>query len=276
MTLDPPLAVSSWSLHRALGRSWPNRPDRDIVPSAEPTWGDGEITLFEFPGVVASLGIHRIEICSFHVESRDPAYLAALRAAIEKAGVTLQSLLIEYGDPSDPVTAARDLDWMERWIDAAALLGAEKARVIAGKAKPTPQALALSAEGLNRLGRHGAARGVAIVTENWFDLLATPADVEALFSRLDGSVGLNGDFGNWSGPSKYDDLRAIFPRAVCCHAKGDFSSGALDTEDYGACLEAAAAAGFRGPYTLIYDGPDDDELRHLAIERDFIRDYFAA
>ncbi len=276
MTRTPPLAVSSWSLHRALGRSWPNRPDHDVTPEAEPTWGEGEITLLEFPSVVAALGIDRVEICSFHLESREPAFLAALKAALAKNGVTLQTLLIEYGDLTDPTTAERDLLWMERWIDAAAALGAEKARVIAGKAKPSPEALGLSAAGLNRLGRYGAERGVQIVTENWFDLLASPADVDALFARLDGSVALNGDFGNWHGPSKYDDLRAIFPRAVCSHAKGDFSSGALDTDDYGACLEAATAAGFEGPYTLIYDGPDDDEIRHLAIERDFIRAYFAA
>lgn len=272
----PPLAVSSWSLHRALGRTWPNRPDKDIDPPAEPTWGEGRITLEEFPATVAALGIDRVEICSFHVEDRAPATLARLKAALAASGVTLQTLLVEYGDLSDPVTADRDRAWMEAWIDAAALLGAEKARVIAGKARASSASLDLAAAGLNRLGRYGAARGVQVVIENWFDLLATPGDVEGLFARLDGGVGLNGDFGNWDGPSKYADLQAIFARAVCCHAKADFSSGALDAADYGACLEAAKAAGFRGPYTLIYDGPDDDEITHLAIERDFIRGYFAA
>ncbi|HWJ75091.1 MAG TPA: sugar phosphate isomerase/epimerase [Kaistia sp.] len=276
MDLTPQLAVSSWSLHRTLGRTWPNRPDNDVTPSAEPSWGEGSITLLEFPAVVAALGIDRVEICSFHIESRDAAYLAKLKAALAASGVTLQTLLIEYGDPSDPATAERDLAWMQRWIDAAAELGAEKARVIAGKAKPSPEALDRSAAGLKQLGAYGAGRGVEVVTENWFDLLATPQDVDGLFARLDGSVKLNGDFGNWDGPGKYEALRAIFPRAVCCHAKGDFSSGALDTEDYAACLEAATEAGFRGPYTLIYDGPDDDELTHIAIERDFIRDYFNA
>lgn len=275
MAATPPLAVSSWSLHRMLGKSWPNRPDNDIVPAAQPTWGEGSITLLEFPAVVARLGIDRVEICSFHIESRDGANLARLKAALAASHVTLQSLLIEYGDLTDAATAERDLAWIERWIDAAAALGAEKARVIAGKAKASPEALAMSAAGLNRLARYAAARGVALVTENWFDLLATPADVDGLFAKLDG-VGLNGDFGNWDGAGKYDDLRAIFPRAVCCHAKGDFSSGALDEADYAACLAAASAAGFRGPYTLIYDGPDNDELAHLAVERDFIRRYFAA
>ena len=272
----PPLAISSWSLHRALGLTYPNRPDRDVAaPAPEPTYGPGRITLLDMPQALRELGIDRAELCSFHVPTRDRGYLAELRAAFAASGVTLQTLLIEYGDITDPATAERDLAWIEGWIEAAAELGAEKARVIAGKQPASPETLDRSAAGLNRLARRGAALGVAIVTENWFKLLSTPADVRGLFERLDGGVGLNGDFGNWSGPGKYADLEAIFDLAVCCHAKGDFSGGSLDHGDYGRCLAAAAAAGFRGPYTLIYEGADPDETAHLATERDFIRAYFA-
>jgi sugar phosphate isomerase/epimerase len=272
---QPGLAISSWSLHRALGLTFPNRPDRDIVPKAEETFGAEGITLLEMPAVIAGLGVNRAEICSFHIPTRDPAYLASLKAALRESGVHFQTLLIEYGDPSDPATAERDLAWMEGWIDAAAELGAEQARVIAGKAKPSREALDRSAAGLRRLGRYGAERGVRIVTENWFDLLATPDDVHYLFGQLEDTVQLNGDFGNWSGPQKYADLQAIFGMAVCCHAKADFRThGSMDEADYRQCLEAATAAGFHGPYTLIYDGPDPDETTHLAIERDFIRAFY--
>jgi sugar phosphate isomerase/epimerase len=273
---SPPLAVSSWSLHRALGLTFPNRPDADVaLPAPEPTYGEGRISLLEMPGLVRDLGIDRVEICSFHIPSRDPSYLAELRAALEASGVTLQTLLVEYGDITNPATAERDLAWIGRWIETAAELGAEQARVIAGKARASEETLGRSAAGLRRLARQGDELGVRIVTENWFDLLSNPADVHGLFDRLDGTVGLNGDFGNWSGPSKYADLEAIFRLAICCHAKGDFRDGRLDTADYGDCLAAATTAGFRGPYTLIYDGSDPDEIANLAIERDFIRAYFA-
>ncbi|MCX5495104.1 TIM barrel protein [Kaistia dalseonensis] len=271
----PSLAISSWSLHRALGLTFPNRPDNNIVPDAEPTYGFGEITLLDLPETVAALDVDRVEICSFHIPTRHAGYLAEVRSALAASHVRLQTLLIEYGDITNPETAERDLAWIESWIDAAALLGAEQARVIAGKAQPSREALDRSAAGLRRLGRYGASRGVSIVTENWFDLLATPEHVDYLFDRLEGTVALNGDFGNWSGATKYADLEAIFGRAVCCHAKADFRSGELDAADYRRCLEAAEAAGFGGPYTLIYDGPDADERAHLAIERDFIRAYFS-
>jgi sugar phosphate isomerase/epimerase len=275
MPNTPPLAVSSWSLHRALGLTYPNQPDRDMVPAAEPTYGSGHMSLLEMPAAVAALGIDRVEICSFHIPTRDAAYLGELRGALAAAGVTLQTLLIEYGDLTNPTTAKRDIAWMEGWIDTAGALGAEQARVIAGKAQPTPKALAESAEGLLKLARRGEAAGVRIVTENWFDLLPDADTVLALFGQLDGKIGLNGDFGNWSGAGKYAELARIFGLAVCCHAKGDFSSGKLDVEDYGLCLDAATEAGFHGPYTLIYDGPDDDELANVAIEREFIRAYYA-
>lgn len=272
---SPELAISSWSLHRALGLTFPNRPDHDVAAEAEATYGAGTMSLLDMPRAVAALGIDRIEVCSFHVPRRDADYAAAFHAALAEAGVTLQTLLIEYGDITDPATRERDLAWMESWIDTAAALGAEQARVIAGRSEPKREALDLSAAGLARLGQYGEARDVRVITENWFELLPGPREVRYLFDQLDGTVGLNGDFGNWSGPDKYTDLEAILDLAICCHAKADFSGGRLDETDYRLCLEAADAAGFRGPLTLIYDGPDDDELGHLRIERDFIRRHYA-
>ena len=38
-----------------------------------------------------------------------------------------------------------------------------------------------------------------------------------------------------------------------------------------ASLAIAAAAGYDGPYTLVYDGPDDNEWAGIATEAAFIR-----
>lgn len=231
MPTKPPLAVSSWSLHRALGLTYPNRPELDITPKAEPAYGAGRIDLLAMPAEIARLGIGRAEISSSHVPTRDAAYLDELRMSLREAGVTLQTPLIEYGDLTDPAVAERDIAWMQGWIDAAGALGAEKARVIAGKARPgtdtdtDTDTLDRSAAALLRLARHGKAAGVQIVTENWFALLPDADTVLDLFDRLDGSVALNGDFGNcsgdnkmpsWSGSSGWPSAatpRAISPRA---------------------------------------------------------------
>lgn len=274
---SPVLAVSSWSVHRALGIKYPNAPGNDVVAPAEATWGSGSLTLFDLPAAVARMGIDRLHICHFHLMSRDPAYLAELRAALADAGVSLETLLIDDGDITHPSDRRRDIDWIGRWIGAAAALGAKRARVIGGKQAPSRETLDRAAAGLRELAGRGKAEGVRIITENWHDLFASPREVLDVLDRLGGEVGLLADFGNWKGPRKYSDLAAIFGRAEDSHAKAHFPRvGEMDADDFGRCLTVADQAGYKGPYTLIYEGPDADEWEAVAMERDFVRSYFAA
>jgi hypothetical protein len=100
--------------------------------------------------------------------------------------------------------------------------------------------------------------------------------VNAVLDRLEGRVGFLADFGNWKGPSKYADLASVLGRAEDVHAKCHFSDGlSMDAQDFGRCLQAAETAGYSGPYTLIYEGPDDDEWQALRMERDFVLAYAA-
>lgn len=264
-------AVSTWSLHRHLGITYPHDLDSlDIGPYTE-TYGEGSQSLLDIPSAIANHGINRLEICSFHIRSRDPIYLQELRDAMATVGVTLQSLLIEAGDISDPATSARDTAWIASWIETANALGAEHARIIAGKQPPTLEALDRSAAALLALA-NGNAGPVRLVTENWFDLLSEPAHVHYLLDKLAGRVGLNADFGNWDRSSKYEELRSIFPRAETCHAKAQFIDGDLDEADYGACLDAAEAAGYKGPYTLIFNEEIPGEWAGIEAEKRFIEE----
>ena len=62
MPADPPtLAVSSWSVHRAIGVSYPNAPGSDGPAGPEPTWGPGAMPLVDVPAALARLGITRME-----------------------------------------------------------------------------------------------------------------------------------------------------------------------------------------------------------------------
>ena len=268
----PTIAVSSWSLHRAIGLTWWETPAAPAVEKA--AYGPGTMAVLDLPAAVARHGIRLLQLCNFHVASRDKSWLSEFRSALADAGVTLSMLLIDDGDITHPTDHDRDVAWVGGWIDTAAILGARSARVIAGKQKPTPDRLRLSADGLTMLARRGKAEGVRIVTENWFDLLSGPAEVEFVLDTVGENLGLLADFGNWKGPSKYADLARITPRAEDTHAKASFSGpGKLDGDDYSKCLAAAVAANYAGPYTLIYDGPD--EWAGIATERRFVEDYFA-
>jgi hypothetical protein len=270
------LSVSTWSLHRTLGRPSIYGPAAgDAVPAREPA--PGALPLLELPAQLAAFGIHTLEICHFHLPSRDAAYLAELRSALAGAGVELFSLLIDAGDITDPQHGGRDLAWIAGWIDVAAALGATCARVVAGQAQHDAGAVDRACQGLRQLADYASARSVRLMTENFQELMAGPATVHYVLDRLAGDLGLCADFGNWRGPGKYADLAAIFPRAESCHAKCEFdAAGQPDRADYIRCLELAQAAGFRGPYTLIYSGPSADEWAGLAVERAMVAPYLPA
>lgn len=264
------ITVSTWSLHRLLGTTYPHDLSTTAIGPGDDTYGEGSESLLGLPSVLANHGYHRLEVVSFHMRSRDSIYLAELRDQLARAEVRLQTLLIDAGDITDPENGARDEAWIAGWIETANELGAENARIIAGKQKPTAETISRSVAALKRLADANAGSPVRLVTENWFDLLSTPAVVHEVLDRLEGRVGLLGDFGNWGGESKYEDLASIFARAELCHAKASFVSGQLDEADYGACVGAAEEAGYKGPYTLIFDADQPNEWAGLAQERDFI------
>ena len=107
--------------------------------------------------------------------------------------------------------------------------------------------------------------------------MATPDQVLHILDALDGTLGLCADLGNWRGAGKYDDLARILPHAESCHAKCHFDAeGRMDRDDFVRCLELTVDAGFVGPYTLIYDGPDGDEWAGLDAERQVVLAYLTA
>jgi hypothetical protein len=265
------IAVSTWSLHNLIGTQFVNGPGMSVPFRKEETWGKGDLDIFEVPQALVARGYTACEICHFHLGSFDANYLGRLRQAFSTAEVRIQTLLIDDGDISNPDQQARNLDlqWIKTLIDAAADLGAANARVIAGKQKPTPETLALSVAALQELLAYGAERGVAVATENWLDLTATPSEVHHILDRVPG-LGLMCDTGNWGGPTKYADLASIFTRANLCHAKAEVGAGYIvNAPDFDQCIAAAKAANYAGPMTLIFHD-EGDEWMGLEAERRFV------
>ena len=269
MAANRRLSVSTWSLHRTLGQPAGYGPGQEI-PSP-PTRG---VALLELPALLASFGIYALEICHFHLPTRDRGYLRQLRAAMLDAGIEPFSLLVDAGDITDAENGVRDLEWIQGWLDDAAELGVERARVIAGKAMPSAEALAVSIRGLGQLADRADEVGVRLTTENWQALMATPSQVLSVLDALDGRLGLCVDFGNWHGDGKYDALAQLMARAESFHAKCHFApDGSMDQEDFVRCLELTRGAPAAGPFTLIYDGPDADEWSGLERERAVVIPY---
>ncbi len=216
---------------------------------------EGTLDLMQVPAELAAHGFTTMELCHFHLPSREDAYIEAFRAAREAAGVELWSVLIDDGDINHPEYGDADRQWILRWIDTAAALGAKCVRVIGGKQQPTPDSVRRSHFQLKQLMVDAYMRGIHLMTENWFATLSTPAEVHQVLAGLGGSVGLCLDFGNWGGPDKYIHLTDIAPYAESCHAKCNFIDGEPDVVDYQRCLDITREVDFSGPYTLVYGEP---------------------
>ena len=266
----PTLSVSTWSLHRALGATYPALELTSGERAAAYPYGAGSMTLLDVPAVAAALGIPKLEIVHFHFPRTDAAYLAELRGRLDAAGVALATLLLDAGDitAADAAARARDVARLKDWIDIAAALGARRVRVIAGDAAPDDDsAVARSVAGLAELAEYAAGCGVRVITENWRQLALAPAALVTILDALGGRVGLCADFGNYRGTGKYDDLRLIVPRAETIHAKANYPAAEQpDAADFHRCLDLVRATGFAGEYVLIFDGPGDERasLQQLA------------
>ena len=271
----PTVGVSSWALHHELG--------------APPVWGveagenaphfeaqGGALSLLELPAALSERGFSCWQICHFHLPTRDAAYLDELRAASAEAGLITHALLVDAGDISHADDGPRDADWIARWMPVAARLGADKIRVIAGQ---TARAGALEASARHLLGLAllASEHGVGVITENWFDLLATPATVLELMKCTEGRVELLLDWSNWNGPQKYERLAQIAPLARSCHAQVDFAGarrGAtenIDRDDCRRCLQLPYPDDFDGPFVLVNGG-----LQGIEVARDAICEIWRA
>lgn len=254
-------AVSTWSLHRSLGSFWADDPvtaDRSAATSSKPASG---IELIDLPAQLREHGFDLLQICHFHLPTRDPGYLAELRAALADARIDLDAVLVDDGDLTHPTDADDHEAWIAGWLEDSVALGARRARVIAGKSEPTPERLKSSSERLARLAREHA--DVRVVTENWLELMPTAADVHAVLDPTEGSVGLLIDLGNWKGADKYDELMSVAPLAETCHAKCHFDDGEPDAPDFERSLQTLRAVDYDGPLALIYDSSGGDEWGSL-------------
>ena len=139
-----PIAISTWSVHHLLAT----------------------LPLEALPVELAQRGYSRVEICHFHLRSQEPHYLRQMGKLFREHGVIIQTLLIDDGDITNPSTREKDMAWIAGWIESAAHLGAEHARVIAGKAAPTVELLKSSVDGLKTLAALGVKHDVRVVTEN--------------------------------------------------------------------------------------------------------------
>ena len=272
------LAISSWTLHGALGAPWYEPDDAGaMVNHVQPH--DAQLSLLDLPAFIAAEGITLLEICNFHLPSLDEAYLAQLRAAIDAAGVTLTNLLVDTGNLSAADDAERrsHIEAAKAWQGIAVKLGAQGVRLDCGTDAPTPEAIQRSSHALRELADCGAELGLHTTTENW---RATSVESGNLLQIMDGverPLQLCLDFGNAAKTAdKYATMRALLPRATSLHCKGNFDGNALDVDEFRHALSLVREAGFHGQVALVVDGSDDEWRKVVTLKAHVERELMPA
>jgi len=259
------IGVSTWTLHRALAQVFPNSPE---APLSTADAGEGDHSLEQLVEKTLGLGYSHVELCHFHLPFGD----ASISKIFEQHQLQLGCLLIDGGDWTHPEFGDRDAAWIGNWTRFARDLGARRVRVIAGKTR-TVDALKVAADRFTHLA--AAVPNIELSTENWFDVLAEPADVKALMRDVP-ELKLCLDFGNWTNPNKYERLAEIAADATYSHAKADFhpQTVVIEADDYDACLQLMKVNGYTGPYTVV-NGGSLDPWAALAATRTYIENWMA-
>lgn len=260
-------SVNTWSLEQYLG---PLREAQWDEARREPviTMEDRPVMfpLLELPARLREQGFTAAEVSYAQFPERTELYLNDLRGAFAASGVTLTSLLIDYGDLSaaDEVRREADFAWCKGWIDTAAQAGAKRVRIRGGDAEPADEAaLRRSAEAMLRLEAYAAQAGIRVVTENLGKLLSTADSCLQFLDLCGGRIGFTADFGNF-GKDKHAQLARVLPYAETVHAKPDLKKeGGIDTDDFNRCLQLCIDQGFRGVYSFTYLG-EGEPWSHLA------------
>lgn len=256
------LSVSTWSLHRLLGplrwTHWDQEAGSHITREQEQPQ---VLSLLELPAEASSRGYRAVEVCHFHFPSTEQDYLQELRHRFEAAGISFDTLLLDYGDISsaDEKRSTADYALVQHWIEVAAQAGAKRIRVIAGDSPADDEdALQRAAQRLSELQHFASGRGVQIATENFRPLTSTGDNCVQLLERGHHSFRMITDFGNFKGSAKYDEIALTLPYSVSVHAKAHYDdAGMPDEPEFRNCLEQLKTSGYNGAVVLIYDGPGD-------------------
>ena len=248
------MAVSTWSLHPLFSATR----GRDVPDSALV-----KLTGF-FKLVHDRWGIRNFEAVSVHFESSDWEYLTDVRKAVEEVKGRIHNIPcdIRGTNLSDDDDAKRreSVAAVKEWIDAAVLMGSPSIRCNTGRSKDSAN-LEPAVRSYRELAAYGAEKKVRVIIENHGGISGDAVKLVELIKTVNNpNLGTLPDFGNFPGDqARYPGLEMMFPYAQICHAKSiDFDEkGEMTTFDFGRCVALAEKLGFRGIYSIEYEGKGD-------------------
>jgi sugar phosphate isomerase/epimerase len=254
------LAVASW-------------PFREFIESPTNKWARNQkkpgIDLKDFGAMVAKkFGLTNIEPLGSHFRSTDAAYLRELRETTERAGAHIIDIPVDiessFYDP-DTTKRRKSIEAGRKWIEIAAAVGSPSVRLhIAGVRNVKPD-IVRTAESLKHVAEYGAEKNVVVNLENDDNITEDPFFIVQVLEKVN-SPYLHAlpDFCNsmLTHDQEFNNraMEAMFKYAYnISHMKdsevGD--KGERYTVDVAKCFEIAKAAGYRGYFSMEWEGGGD-------------------
>jgi sugar phosphate isomerase/epimerase len=215
--------------------------------------------------VKTRLNLIHIEPWNIHFRSTEPDYLAELRSAWDKVGITpidiACDIRVSVYDP-DAAKRAKAVALGKTWVDAAAGVGSPSIRLNNPGARGAKPNAALAAESLRQVADYGAQKNVQINLENDNPVSEDPFFLVSVIEKANHPwLHALPDFGNTmtNRGAEYNDraMKAMFEHAYCIsHMKdGEFNdNGQFVSVDVGKTFAIAKAAGYRGYYSIEWEG----------------------
>jgi sugar phosphate isomerase/epimerase len=186
---------------------------------------NGALSVEEWARLGAAVGLDAIDLSILFVPDHTPAAVAAMRRAIEDAGMAV-TMVTSYPDFTHPLAEQRqqELALEEEIVAVAAGLGARFVRVTAGQAHPETklaEGIAWAVDGLRRLADNTRGSGVELVYENhgkpgaWrYTDFSQPPDIFLSIARETADSGLTINFDTANATAFAPDAVALLDQVI--------------------------------------------------------------
>jgi sugar phosphate isomerase/epimerase len=270
---DFKISLAQWSLHKTFFGG----PINDWQEFGRIIWEDPDALLkgpdpIEFPKMAAEYGIYTIELVNtfYFSKAGDMAYWEEFKKKCEDAGVNVGLIMCDQlgnlGD-ADPEAREAAVENHHAWVDIASFLGAHSIRVNAAGEGSPEEVAANAVDGLTKLGRYGAEKGVNIIVENHGGISSDAKWLAGVLEQVGmDNVGTLPDFGNFcieSGPEgcineydRYLGTAELMPYAKGVSAKSnEFDENGNEANmDYLRLMKIVKESGFKGYVGIEYEG----------------------
>ena len=253
-------------LQRLACNSWPFRGYFDTPEMHEyRDTKDPLLTQEQFPEFLADhFKIHNVEFLPQHFVDTEPATIDKVKAGLMKASSRCCNLMgVElpggvYNPKANREALAKDA---QRWIEVAVALGSPSITIaLTGEGPVDPHTAVYNLKQTVVAAQH---RGIKVLFHNDDIRRESAETITAIVQQFGrGRAGTCPDFGNFATRSAtfaLAQLRMLAPYASnICHSKGGIAEkGTFYADDFPASMKVMRHAGFRGVYSLEFEGVGD-------------------